>query len=194
MPPVGEPSQFGEKAQAVYELLRPLAPGLLLDAAGNKGWYAELAVSMGHRAVSFDTDDASVCTLYRRVKAAELPLLPLVLDFRYPSAPYSIGLGKESALDRLRSDVVLVLALVHHLVFGQNMFFEPIVEIIAQYTRKHALIEFIPKDDRYVREWFTPRYHWYSMGNFVQSLRKYFSAIDIHDSWPAPRKLLFCSR
>jgi hypothetical protein len=194
MPAVDQPSQFKEKAIAVYRLLQRLSPGTLLDIAGNKGWYAELAASMGHRAVSLDVDDGSVCDLYRRVKTKQLPILPLVLDFCYPTPPYSVGLGKGSAFERLRSDIVLVLALVHHLVFKQGMYFEPIVEIVSRYTKMHAIIEFVPKEDRYVREWFEPRYDWYSLDNFLKVVKQHFRRFEIHDSWPLPRKLIICSK
>lgn len=194
MPPVDDPEQFGEKAWAVYRLLRRLDTGMLLDVAGNKGWYAELAASMGHRAVSFDTDDASVCDLHRRVRSKRLPILPLLMDFLYPTPPYSIGLGKASAIERLRSDTTLMLALVHHLVFKRGMHFEPIVRIIAQYTRQHAIIEFPPREDRYVREWLQPQHDWYTLERFVGTLRRYFTLVEIHDSWPKPRKLILCRK
>jgi hypothetical protein len=194
MPPVSDSSQFSEKAQAVDSLLRRLAPGTLLDVAGNKGWYAELGASMGHRVVSFDTDDASVCDLYHRVRKQGLPILPLFLDFLYPTPPYSIGLGKAGALERLQSDVTLVLALVHHLVFEQGVHFEPIARLVSRYTRRNAIIEFPPREDRYVKEWIRPKHDWYTLDNFVASLGGYFPSIEIHDSWPFPRKLVLCSR
>jgi hypothetical protein len=194
MPAVDYPGEFGEKAKAVYNLLQRLDPGTLLDLGGNKGWYAELAASMGHSVVSADIDDAAVCYLYQRVKAKQLPILPLVLDFRYPTPPYSIGLGKASAFERLRSDTALVLALVHHLVFKQNLYFDPIVEIISQYTKRHAIIEFVPKEDRYVREWLQPKFYWYSLDNFIRSLKRHFHTIEVHESWPEPRQLLLCFR
>lgn len=194
MPALGDPSQFSDKARAVYALLRHLAPGSLLDVGGNKGWYAELGASMGYRAVSFDTDDASVCDLYQRVRLQRVPILPLLLDFLYPTPPYSIGLGKASALERLRSDVTLVLALVHHLVFEQGVHFEPIARIISEYTRKNAIVEFPPREDIYVKEWIQPTHNWYTLDNFVATLRRYFPSIEVHDSWPTPRKLILCSR
>lgn len=192
MPPPDKPSQFNEKATSVFHLLKRLPPGTLLDIAGNKGWYGELAASMGHQVISFDIDDASVCNLYQRVKEKALPILPLTLDFLYPTPPYSIGLGKASSLERLRSDTVLALAIVHHLVFKHNVYFEPIIEIISQYSREYAVIEFVPPEDRYVSEWFSPRYSWYSLENFVIALRRHFKVIEIHDSWPEPRKLILC--
>lgn len=194
MPPVDQPEQFNQKALAVYRLLQRLPPGTLLDIASNKGWYAELAAWMGHRVVSFDIDDASVCHLYKRVQARRLPILPLVMDFAFPTPPHGVGLQRPSALERLRSDIVLALALVHHLVFKQDFYFEPIVQIIAEYAQKHAIIEFPPKEDRHVREWFSHKHHWYSLQNFLKVLEHHFSRIEIHDSWTPPRKLIMCSK
>jgi len=194
MPSVHQPEEFGEKAAAVHRLLEAVEPGTLLDMAGNKGWYAELAASMGHRVVCFDADDASICRLYHRLKDGDLPILPLVLDFRYPTPPFSIGLGKASAFDRLSCDTVLALAIVHHLVFTCHLFFEPIADIIARYTRKQAIIEFVPVDDVHVRKWVTPRHRWYTLDNFLKVLSRHFVSCEVHDSSPSPRKLIVCRK
>lgn len=194
MPPVDRPELFEEKAAAVYKLLQQIPPGSLLDVAANKGWHAELATSMGHSVTAFDLDDASICKLHKKIKEENLPILPLVMNFLYPTPAYSIGLGKADAFSRLRSDTVLVLALIHHLVFKQNIFFEPIIEIISSYTKKQAIIEFIPKDDQYVSEWFNPTYSWYTLDNFIGVLKRHFRKIDVEDSFPYPRKLLLCTK
>ena len=192
MPSVDQPEQFKEKATAVYKLLQKLPNGTLLDTAGNKGWHAELAAHLGHEVVSFDIDDASVCHLYKRVKKSNLKILPLVMNFLYPTPPFSIGLGKGSAFERLQADTVLVLALIHHLVFKQGVYFEPIARIVSEYSNKFAILEFVPKEDKYVKEWYSPQYSWYTLDNFVESLKPYFRSIQVYDSWPPPRKLLFC--
>jgi hypothetical protein len=192
MPDVTQPETFNEKAGAVYELLKVMPHGTLLDMAGNKGWYAELAVSLGHQAISFDIDDASVCYLYQRIKANHLPILPLVQNFLYPTPPYSIGLGKLSSFERLQADTVLALAIVHHLVFKQHVYFEPIIDIIAKYTRQQAIIEFVPKEDIYVSQWYEPKYSWYTLDNFMNVAKRRFSNIEVYDSSPSPRKLLLC--
>lgn len=194
MPPVDQPDRFNEKAKAVLNLLKRLSPGTLLDLAGNKGWYAELAASMGHSVVSTDIDDSSVCYLYQRVKEKQLPILPLVLDFRFPTPPYGIGLGRGSAFERLHSNTTLTLALVHHLVFKEHMRFDTIIDIISQYSDKHAILEFVPKEDRYVREWYNPKFEWYSLDNLIKSLGRHFHTIEVFESWPEPRQLLFCSK
>lgn len=194
MPPVDRPDLFREKALAVYRLLQKLPPGTVLDCGGNKGWHAELAAHMGHRVTSFDTDDASVCYLYQRVKERKLPILPLVMDFLRPTPPFSVALGKPSAFDRLRSDIVLALALVHHMVFSCNVTFEPIASILSQYSRRCVIVEFPPADDQLVRGRWSRQPDWYTLDKFVDVLRPHFANIETYDSWPAPRKLLFCTK
>jgi hypothetical protein len=194
MPEVEDHSAFSQKALAVYSLLQRLKPGTLLDLAGNKGWYSELAASMGHQVISTDIDIFCVDYLYNKVKRKNISILPLVLDFLYPNPPYSIGLGKQGSFDRLRSDTTLVLALMHHLVFKQNLYFEPIARIVSNYTIKHSIIEFVPENDFYVRDWITSEHKWYSLDSFICTLKRYFSTVDVVPSWPEPRKLLFCTK
>lgn len=198
MPPVDRPDLFKPKALAVYRMLQQLPRGTVLDCGGNKGWHAELAVHLGNRATSFDLDDAAVCCLYRRVKERRLPILPLVVDFLRPTPAFGVALGRPSALERLRSDTVLALALVHHLVFSHDVSFEAIGNILSGYAIRHAIVEFAPADDRQVQaKWGrrVDRYvDWYSLDNFQNTLQRYFRTVEVSDSFPPPRKLLLCRK
>ena len=100
----------------------------------------------------------------------------------------------QSEIIPLKGDNVLVLAILHHLVFKESVRFDTFVEIVSNYTKKNAIIEFIPKEDVYVSKWYTEKYNWYSLENFIIELEKYFSEIKVFDSYPSPRKLLLCKK
>jgi SAM-dependent methyltransferase len=192
MPPVDEEEEFSPKARAVDTMLARHAPGTVLDVACNKGWFAQLAASMGSQVVGFDTDDASISHLYERSKEAKLRILPLVMDFCWPTAPFGLGISKAAATERLRCDTTLVLALVHHLVFKQGLRFDTIARIIHLFSGQRAIVEFVPRDDRYVREWLRPEHDWYTTDRFLRSLGRHFSHIEVHESFPKPRMLVLC--
>jgi SAM-dependent methyltransferase len=194
MTPVDRVDEFNPKARAVYQLLDRCRPDTVLDMACNKGWFAELAVSLGSQAVAFDIDDAAICYLYERAKKQQLPVLPLVMDFCWPTPSFGLGLARPPADERLRCNTTLVLALVHHLVFKQGLRFEPIARIIHLFSQQRAIVEFVPRDDRYVKPWIGPEHDWYTLDNFARSLNRYFPHIEVHDSHPEPRQLVFCEK
>lgn len=185
---------FDKKQKSIYDILIKIKGKRVLDIAGNKGWYSQLAVNLGYRAICTDMDHRAVDLLFQRCKEYELPILPILLDFMYPAPKFGIALGKGDSFDRLNSDVVLVLALIHHLVFKRNLKFETIVSLIDRYSSKHAIIEFIPKEDQYVNHWYTNKFDWYNLENFVEALKVSFDKIEIFDSHPSPRILILCSK
>ncbi len=181
------------KQTATYQVLKDHKPATVLDLGSNRGWYAQLAASLGCTVAAVDVDEPSITQLYRDVRLSEANVLPLLVDFRYPAPPFGIGLAGFAGADkRLAADMVLVLALTHHLVFKQHLSFEQIVDGICFYTRRRALIEFIPPTDQYVSQWMSDQYDWYSLDNFMQALRARFTRIDVIPSSPEPRLLLLC--
>ena len=99
-----------------------------------------------------------------------------------------------SATQRLKSEMALALALVHHMVFKSNLTFEQITQGLSDFTTKYLLVEFIPKEDRYVKEWWTPAKSWYSLDEFQRSLRRHYSSVTLLESYPEPRVLLLCEK
>ena len=194
---------FGEwmlKRRTVSEVLDRCQPTRLLDIGCNTGWFSKLASLKGARAISFDLDEPSINRLFVNENAAKFGILPLVVNFINPPPAYGYGLRCSSAYERFRSEFVLGLAIVHHLVFKQNESFDSIVEKIARYSEKWLLIEFIPKEDKYVWKYFErwPSYHekysWYTTDNFIASLKKEFSKVEVLPSNPEPRILVLCER
>jgi len=108
-----------------------------------------------------------------------------------------------SAERRLLCDMVLVLALIHHLVLGQNMDFNQIRKMLCPLSKKYLIIEFVAKTDNLIVEdpGFFPAFNanpgafdWYTMENLMAELKTVFKTIDIVDSYPETRKLLICKK
>ena len=186
------------KQQTCYEIIRRLEPKTLLDIGCNKGWYSQMASRLGSTVVAFDTDEPSVTSLFFQSKENNSSIKPLVIDFRRPSLSFRDDNVQEicypSAFERFRSEMVLSLALVHHLVFWQRLDFDTIVGHLEKFTSHYLLVEFVPSEDEFVREWYTHEYSWYSLENFQAALAKKFSLIEIFDSHPSPRLLLLCEK
>lgn len=188
-------SNWTPKHHAIHRLLQEHRPASVLDIGANRGWYAMLAAKEGARAVAFDNDEHCINQLYADAVQGGHDVQPLVMSCVYPSPRYGLGSGLvESAVERLQSDLVLGLALVHHLVFKMHLNFDQIAAGLAAYARKTLIVEFPPHDDIHVKQWMTERHAWYTVENFTRALRPHFPKISHVASHPDPRILLVCER
>ena len=141
------PQEWGRKQEAIRDILANLRPRTVTDLGCNIGNYTLLAAAFGARVIGCDTDAGSVSMLYERVKAQSLDIHPLVLDPFRPVPSYGGG-GEitQSAADRLSSDLVMALALVHHVIRHQGLGIRPVVEACRAYARRWLLVEFVPSE------------------------------------------------
>jgi len=188
------PEGWPDKVRNVVHCIRSLRPKTMLDLGCNRGWMSKLAAHHGIHVIAADLDEISINILYQFVKAENLSIIPLVLDFCALTPPHGLFQSYASASTRLRSEMVLALALTHHLVFKQNLTFDIIANQLSCLTQKWLLVEFVPPDDVYVNEWMSDQYNWYHLEGFHRSLSNQFKKIKILDSTPSPRVLLLCEK
>jgi hypothetical protein len=124
-------------------------PRLVLDLGANDGRFSRLAIAAGAGAVvAVDSDDVVVDRLYRDLRTeGERRILPLVLDLSDPSP----GLGWRSRerppfVTRVRPDLVLCLAVVHHLALTNTVPLDEIVAFLAEFGAP-LVVEFPHRDD-----------------------------------------------
>ena len=100
--------------------------------------------------VALDIDERSVAAIWRRAREKKLPILPLVGNFGRPTP--AVG-WRNRELDSLlaraegRFDLVLMLAVVHHLRVTEGVPMAEQFEAVAGLTRRHLLVEFVPAAD-----------------------------------------------
>jgi ribosomal protein L11 methylase PrmA len=144
---------FEHKKQLVGEWAARVKPALVWDLGANNGVFSRVAGETGAYVVSSDIDPTAVEQNYRQVKSAkEENLLPLLLDLTNPSP--SIGWANEerdSFGRRGPADMVLALALIHHLAISNNVPLSQVADFFAK-TGKGLVIEFVPKSDSQVQK------------------------------------------
>lgn len=187
-----DPDTWTAKQRVVDTVLRRVQPKTVLDLAANAGWFSRLAERHGCRVVATDNDETCLANLYREAKANGLDILPVAQDFTRPSPAHGASSEFPDAYTRLRADLVMALAITHHMVFKAGMDFDQIAETLAGFTGQELLVEFVPREDRHVAEWYTDEYAWYTLDNFKAALAKHFDGIDVTESNVAPRVLLSC--
>jgi hypothetical protein len=128
------------------------SPATLVDLGANDGTYSVLVAPHAGCVVAVDGDEQVVDRLWRRLAGERITnVLPLVVDLADPSP----GLGwrnreRRPFESRVRADMALALALVHHLVIGRNLPLGAVVDWLAD-TAPVCIVEFPHRDDPMVR-------------------------------------------
>ena len=144
---------FQHKKDLISAWISRIGPKSVWDLGANDGTFSRLASDQGIFTVAFDIDPAAVERNYRSVKSnKEQNILPLLLDLTNPSP----ALGwhnreRDALLDRAPVDMVLALALIHHLAISNNVPLPQLADFFAE-VGKWLIIEFIPKSDSQVQK------------------------------------------
>lgn len=151
--PSYEQEAFARKREVVGEWLQRLRPGVVWDLGANTGQFSKLAVEQGASAVAVDGDPSCVELMYREVRSSGVErLLPLVGDLATPSPAIGWGNAERMTLEqRGPADLLLALALVHHLAIANNVPFSGIADYFARLARR-AIVEFVPRGDKMVEQ------------------------------------------
>jgi SAM-dependent methyltransferase len=191
----GSSERWSDKQRNFLQILRAEMPRSLLDIGANRGWYSQVAARSGVEVVAVDFDEVAMNRLFNDAEKEELPILPLIADFR--SLHPRLALARRPGIpasERLQCDMVLALALVHHLVVTHELSFPLIAQGFSDLAKKSVLTEFIEPTDRHVKDWKDRWPPWYSFDNFVASLKKEFRSIKILSSNEPSRRLILCEK
>ena len=129
-------------------MLRASAGSRVWDLGANTGRFSRIAADLGKAVLAFDIDPGAAELHYRAVRREKIgAILPLVADVANPSPGLGWGgVERRSLADRANADVILALALVHHLAIGRNVPLGAIAAWFAQLAPE-AIVEFVPKGD-----------------------------------------------
>ena len=178
-------SAFEHKRGLVTEWTNRVKPSVAWDLGANNGVFSRAVSTPETFVVSFDIDPAAVEKNYLQMKNEKTEsLLPLLLDLTNPSP--SIGWAnreRESFGSRGPADMVLALAIVHHLAISNNVPLLQLAEFFAK-IGKCLVIEFVPKSDSQVKKLLASRedvFHNYTVEGFESAFREKFI---IHEKVP----------
>jgi SAM-dependent methyltransferase len=212
-------SQWNKKQHIIYDFILNFKPQTVLDIGCNTGWFSILSAKIGCNVVAIDLDESCINILYKKAKEENLSILPLVVDitrlhsdilstsFQYNQHRLEVNNQESvilllSSVKRLKSDCVMALAIVHHLVLGKGLSFSNVVSILSQLAHHFLILEFVDKQDSLIVEHqdFFPAYYknpksfeWYRIENLVVELRKNFKKVDVLQSCPSSRSMILCN-
>jgi SAM-dependent methyltransferase len=142
------------KEEFVASCLAQTRPGWVLDAGANTGHFSRMAAAGGASVVAIDADAAATGACWRAAVERDLDILPLVVDLARPT-PAAGWRNRESRsfLERAagRFDLVLMLALAHHLLVTERVPLEQILDLGFDLTQRFLVLEYVGPSDAMFR-------------------------------------------
>ncbi len=174
---------FDSKKNIVKHFSKTVAPSTVYDLGANDGTFSRILKVLGaNNVVSLDLDPVTIEKNYFNGKACdENTILPLVMDITNLSPSLGWNLDERASfINRGQPQLVLSLAIIHHLAISNNLPFSLIAKFLRSLGEAH-IIEFIPKEDSQVKDLLSFRediFANYSKNQFEVTFSKLFEIED----------------
>lgn len=158
-----------EKTRIVQSFLNQSDFNTVIDLGANEGYFS-LLVNENKPVVATDFDPNCINELYLQLKkSGRKNILPLVTDLTTPAPAIGFENAERTSLSsRLKGDMIMALALVHHLCIANNVPMQLLAEWLDR-MGENLIIEFIPKEDEKVQQLLQHRrdiFEYYHIHNF----------------------------
>lgn len=166
------------KKQIVSSFLDEMNPKSVWDLGANVGEFSRIASDKGMQTTSFDIDPAAAERNYLQcVAEGETNILPLLLDLTNPTPNLGWANAERASFQsRGPADVVIALALIHHMAISNNVPLNRVASFFSQISNS-LIIEFVPKDDSLVEKLLSTRvdiFPDYTQSGFESDFQRYF--------------------
>ena len=153
---IAHPSAYSDaKRRLINEVAREFHPATVLDVGCNTGELSIVLANAGCAVVSIDSNAQVVEHLWTRARHERLDILPLVVDIADPTPARGwANRERPSFLDRAvgQFDVVVAMAVVHHLFVTAGVPVDKIIGLFADLSRGVVVLEFVPPSDAHFQQ------------------------------------------
>jgi SAM-dependent methyltransferase len=142
--------QSRQKLDWVRRVIETSQPARVLDVGANTGEFSALAAGMGSEVVALERDMASAEHIFLMARQRNLPIQTICADIARPTPAVGWENGESVALlPRLEAqfDLVLMLAVIHHLLLMEQIPLPAILALCQRLTRHNLVIEWVPVED-----------------------------------------------
>ncbi len=170
------------KISFVRKAVQQKARTLVWDLGANTGRYSRIAAENSKYVIAMDSDHLAVERLYQQLKTEKnRTILPLVMNLADSSPNLGWrGLERKSLEGRGKPDLILCLALIHHIVISANIPVHEFINWLAS-LGGDLIIEFVTKQDPMTKVLLRNKedqYYDYELGNFERILSLMFTIVN----------------
>jgi len=192
---------FADKQNWLVETVKqlPERPALIWDIGANNGHFSRLLAPFTGTVVSMDFDQNAVNDNFITNRSRNITnILPLQIDLTNPFPRRGWALAeRHSLLDLPKPDLLVALALIHHLAIGKNLPLNLVIKTFSELTQKYLLIEFVEKRDGQVQKLLRHRqdiFPGYNLDEFKATAMEKFSIIRSMTIRDTPRHLFLMEK
>ncbi|MBB6269756.1 ribosomal protein L11 methylase PrmA [Pedobacter cryoconitis] len=187
-------SYITDKTEVITKWLTAAKPEITIDLGANTGKFSSIASSLSKVVYAVESDIYCVNDIYQANRKTENNnVTTIVADLVDPSP----GLGwsndeKSPLLQRLKGDMVMALALIHHLCLSRNLPISFIARLFSNMTSRFAIVEFVPKEDpksKILLQHKGDIFEHYTENDFILSFEQHFRLKASHSFENSLRKL-----
>jgi len=136
------------KQSFLGESLTSLAPKSVVDFGANDGFFSRQAAASGASVWAVDADEPVLEKLFLSLR--DEPINTLLVDMANPTPNQGWALEERSSVEqRLRPDLIVCYAVVHHLAIARNIPLPAIVEWLRRFSCP-VVFEFVGPEDAMV--------------------------------------------
>ena len=171
------------KEEIVKKWLEQTKPLSVVDLGANTGRFSFLAASYTKRVVALESDDICVDIMERQIKKQKLTHVNVLMQELAETSPH-LGVNEKeisSIFTRAKSEMVMALAVEHHLHITNLISLSQIAEMFSLFSSKYLITEFIPANDSKVQLLIKNRnkdLSAYTIEAYKIALEKYFNIIE----------------
>ncbi|MBL6966690.1 MAG: SAM-dependent methyltransferase [Anaerolineales bacterium] len=191
-------SSLAHKKKIVDSFLDRIAPKNVWDMGANTGFFSRLSSQRGIPTLAWDIDPGAVELNYQQcIAEKDENLLPLILDLTNPSP--NLGWHNHERLciqERGSAEMVLALALVHHLAIANNIPLDQIARFFAD-LGNWLVIEFVPKHDPQTQKLLAVRediFIEYTQSDFENAFSAYYKIQEVEQIFDSGRMMYLMQR
>jgi 2-polyprenyl-3-methyl-5-hydroxy-6-metoxy-1,4-benzoquinol methylase len=178
------PADVEGKKEFIRNVLQRGGPARVLDVGANTGTYSLMAADAGAEVVALDADAAALEELWATAVQRNSRITSLVANIARPTPAVGWRNREQfSLLDRLagKFDLVLMLAVIHHLILREQVPLTHIADLCANLTTRWLVLEWVPPADPMYQEWLRGRddlYGHLSEDDLQQAFSSLFTVVD----------------
>jgi len=175
-----------EKKEIISQWLGSIPKGSVIDLGANVGEFSILASQMHSRVLAVEFDPTCVEILYDTLQKNKLKnLYPACADLTQLSPNLGNNLQEfANFFERGKSDILMALALVHHLAITYSFSFDQIFQSFKRLGASYVLVEFIPPSDDKVQVLLQNRgkqFDSYDQIHFEESMLRFAEILEVKE-------------
>lgn len=157
----------------ILRSIEKVNPKTAIDLAGNAGFYSVFTARRGAQVLSTDYDETACERFYELARGLNEPLELTTACADVTRQPF-----ERPHLPR-HAEMVLALALTHHLTLGQGYSFPSVIGMLARYTTDALLVEYMPNGLGGDVRRPDPLPDWYDRAIFENELNQRFASVEL---------------